>query len=48
MVLSQPQEFRWAALVSFCAVLAGAMSYGAYVRAERGHLIHVDCVKKRQ
>lgn len=40
--LSAPSQFRYVALVSVLAVLAGALCYSAYVRRERGHLLHLD------
>ncbi|EPQ52787.1 hypothetical protein GLOTRDRAFT_79978 [Gloeophyllum trabeum ATCC 11539] len=42
LILSRPSQFRWAALVSFISVLAGAMSYMAFVRRMRGHIIHKE------
>lgn len=42
MILSQPAQFRWAALISFIAVLLGVLSYTVYVRLERGHVFHPD------
>lgn len=32
MILSQPQQFRWAALISFIAVCLGVATYAVRVR----------------
>lgn len=37
-----PKAFKWTALVSFMAVISGAMSYAVYLRSVRGHLLHLD------
>lgn len=42
IVLSQPRQFRWAALVSFVSVCFGVFSYSVYVKRERGHVIHFE------
>ncbi|THV05767.1 hypothetical protein K435DRAFT_744711 [Dendrothele bispora CBS 962.96] len=40
MILWQPSQFRWAAMVSFASVSTGAMVYMVYVKKERGHVAH--------
>lgn len=40
MILSRPSQFKIAALASFVSVVAGALTYLAYVRRERGHILH--------
>ncbi|CDO73018.1 hypothetical protein BN946_scf185007.g72 [Trametes cinnabarina] len=40
IILSRPSQFKYAALASFLSVLAGASTYLAYVRKERGHILH--------
>ncbi|KAK4703100.1 solute carrier family 40 (iron-regulated transporter), member 1, partial [Phenoliferia sp. Uapishka_3] len=46
IVLSQPRQFKWAALVSYISVGLGAISYLAYSRKERGHLVHLDWTER--
>ncbi len=41
MVLSDPQQFRWAGLVSWIVVFFGGLLYGVYVYQSRGHIVHV-------
>ncbi|KAI0682075.1 polyketide synthase [Cytidiella melzeri] len=41
MILWEPFQFRWAALVSFVSVSAGALVYMVYVKKERGHIAHL-------
>jgi len=40
MILSHPSQFKISALASFVSVVLGAMTYLAYVRKERGHILH--------
>ena len=42
IILSQPRQFRWAALVSFISVCMGVCSYVVYVKRERGHILHLE------
>ena len=42
IVFSRPDQFRYPALVSFCAVAISAACFAAFVRKERGHLIHLS------
>ncbi|POY76866.1 hypothetical protein BMF94_0118 [Rhodotorula taiwanensis] len=46
MILNRPSEFKWAALISFCAVVAGAACYLIYARKERGHLVHLEWTER--
>ncbi|KAI0764130.1 Ferroporti-1 [Irpex lacteus] len=41
MILWEPFQFRWAALVSFMSVSTGALVYAVYVKKERGHIAHL-------
>ncbi|PPQ70664.1 hypothetical protein CVT24_000672 [Panaeolus cyanescens] len=40
IILSQPSQFKYTAVLSFGAVVSGACSYLVYLRRERGHLLH--------
>lgn len=42
-----PRAFKWTALVSFLAVVSGALSYAVYLRNVRGHLLHLDWCKAK-
>ncbi|GAA6061409.1 hypothetical protein JCM10212_004467 [Sporobolomyces blumeae] len=42
IIFSRPNEFKWAVLFSYVAVVLGALAYLVYVRNERGHLVHLD------
>jgi iron-regulated transporter 1 len=42
MILADPHQFRWAGLVSWIAVVLGAVFFMIYVRRMRGHLLHFD------
>ncbi|WWC64337.1 uncharacterized protein I303_106947 [Kwoniella dejecticola CBS 10117] len=37
---STPACFKWTALISWLAIVGGAVSYAVYLRSVRGHLIH--------
>ncbi|WWD03413.1 hypothetical protein V865_001465 [Kwoniella europaea PYCC6329] len=37
---STPARFKWTALVSWLAIVVGAVSYAVYLRSVRGHLFH--------
>ncbi|KAI0092219.1 Ferroporti-1 [Irpex rosettiformis] len=41
MILWEPFQFRWAALISFLSVSTGALVYAVYVKKERGHIAHL-------
>lgn len=41
IVLSDPSQFKYAALVSWVAVLGGALAYLSYVKQQRGHVLHL-------
>ncbi|KDQ53177.1 hypothetical protein JAAARDRAFT_197661 [Jaapia argillacea MUCL 33604] len=45
MILSRPSQFRWAALVSFISVCAGALSYLLFLKRMRGHVIHAEWIE---
>ncbi len=40
MVLSEPSQFKWAALASYLSIIAGGVTYLVYVKKERGHVWH--------
>nr|XP_019010099.1 uncharacterized protein I206_04567 [Kwoniella pini CBS 10737]OCF48880.1 hypothetical protein I206_04567 [Kwoniella pini CBS 10737] len=42
---SSPSCFKWTALVSWLAIVSGAVSYAVYLRSVRGHLLHI-CGRK--
>ncbi|KAI0790878.1 Ferroporti-1 [Abortiporus biennis] len=42
IILAKPTQFKWAALTSFISVAMGAITYLAYVKRERGHIMHHD------
>ncbi len=42
MVLSDPQQFRWAGLVSWIAVFFGGLLYGVYAYKSREHIIRLE------
>ncbi|KAK0203400.1 iron transporter [Desarmillaria ectypa] len=44
MILSDPQQFRWAGLVSWIVVFFGGVLYGVYVYKSRGHIIHMEWI----
>ncbi|KAF5392663.1 hypothetical protein D9757_000936 [Collybiopsis confluens] len=46
MIFWRPSQFRWAAAASFASVSAGAVMYMMYVKKTRGHVLHLDWVKK--
>lgn len=46
LAASTPSQFKWTAVVSWLAVLSGGISYAVYLRRVRGHLFHLDWLKK--
>ncbi|KAK0452654.1 iron transporter [Armillaria borealis] len=42
MVLSDPQQFRWAGLVSWIVVFFGGLLYGVYAYKSREHIIRIE------
>jgi len=46
LAASSPRQFKWTALVSFTALFAGGMSYAVYLKKVRGHLLHLEWLKK--
>lgn len=42
IIFQRPEQFRYPAIVSVCAVAVSAACFAAYVRKERGHLIHLS------
>lgn len=47
LVAASPAQFKWTALVSYGAVIAGAIAYVCFLRAMRGHLVHLGWLKKK-
>jgi solute carrier family 40 (iron-regulated transporter), member 1 len=46
MVFPDPKQFQYPVLISLGAVLTSACCYAAFVRKERGHLLHLStCIK---
>lgn len=46
LAASSPDAFKWTALVSWLAVVSGACSYAIYLRSVRGHLLHLEWLKR--
>ncbi|KAL1411254.1 hypothetical protein Q8F55_002205 [Vanrija albida] len=46
LAAATPAQFKWTALVSWFAVVGGAVCYAAYLRSVRGHLVHLAWLKK--
>jgi iron-regulated transporter 1 len=46
LAASSPVNFKWTALVSCIAVVAGGISYAIYLRQVRGHLVHLGWLRK--
>ena len=46
LAASSPKEFKWTALVSWLAVVSGGCSYAVYLRTVRGHLLHLEWLRK--
>jgi iron-regulated transporter 1 len=46
LAAARPSEFKWTALGSFVAVGAGVACYAVYLRSMRGHLVHLDWIKR--
>ena len=42
IVFPRPDQFKYPAVVSFCAVSISAACFAAFARKERGHLIHLS------
>ena len=40
MIFCRPEQFRWVAGISWCAVGCSTLMYGGWVWKERGHLVH--------
>lgn len=45
LAAATPRQFKWTALVSYIAVVAGAIAYMFFLRAVRGHLFHLNKLK---
>lgn len=46
IVLSNPEDFKWIAGMSLCAVGTSTFVYAGWVWRMRGHLVHCSCLKK--
>ncbi|KIK55516.1 hypothetical protein GYMLUDRAFT_205402 [Collybiopsis luxurians FD-317 M1] len=46
MIFWRPSQFHWAATASFASVSTGAVVYMVYVKKTRGHVMHLDWMKK--
>jgi iron-regulated transporter 1 len=46
LAASTPAQFKWTAVVSWLAVLAGGVSYAVFLRRVRGHLVHLEWFRK--
>lgn len=47
LAAASPAQFKWTAVVSYAAVVAGGIAYAAYLRAVRGHLVHLDWFRQK-
>lgn len=47
LAAATPAHFKWTALVSYAAVVGGAVAYAYYLRAVRGHLLHLDWFRQK-
>ena len=45
IALPRVSEWRYPVLVSGIVVLVAGVVYASYLRARRGHLVHIPCVK---
>jgi iron-regulated transporter 1 len=46
LAAARPAQFKWTALGSVVAVGGGVVCYAVYLRGVRGHLVHLDWVKR--
>ena len=46
ILLHRPEQFKWIALMSWCAVAVSVVSYAAWVWKMRGHLVHWEKLGK--
>lgn len=46
LAAATPAQFKWTALVSYVAIVAGGVAYAAYLRGVRGHLLHFEWLRK--
>ncbi|GAA6020003.1 hypothetical protein JCM8202_004950 [Rhodotorula sphaerocarpa] len=46
MILNKPSQFKWAVVISFCAVVMGAACYLVYAKKERGHLLPMKLIER--
>ena len=44
--VASPERFQYTAVVSWGAVLAGGTMYSIYLRRVRGHLFHLEWIRK--
>lgn len=42
IIFPRPEQFKYPVLISYGAIGTAAISYAAYVRKERGHLVHLS------
>lgn len=42
IIFPRPEQFKYPVLISYGAISTAAVSYAAYVRKERGHLVHLS------
>lgn len=49
IVFSGPEDFKYPVLISSGAVAISACCFAAFVRRERGHLLHASkCLKRKE
>jgi iron-regulated transporter 1 len=40
IIFNKPDQFKWIAVISWCAVAVSTVCYAGWVWKERGHLVH--------
>jgi solute carrier family 40 (iron-regulated transporter), member 1 len=49
IVFAAPEQFQIPVMVSLGAVMLAAVCFAAYVRKERGHLVHLSaCLERKE
>ena len=46
IIFFRPEHFKWPTLISVTAVLTACLTYSAFVYLRRGHLVHMDALRK--
>ncbi|KAF2101061.1 hypothetical protein NA57DRAFT_36305 [Rhizodiscina lignyota] len=49
IIFSKPSQFHWPVIMSLIATCSASIMYAGFVRARRGHLVHLsDCVESKR